>query len=176
MSRDPEKSPTSEPRSKAVFDIFDRASSPKRDTAAKYYIGDGIVVRVGWVDNQKPDPDLTLELHDEKQDKGVSLTVGPSLTRYTREARPTLTAYQWMMADAETRRQARQYSQSEPFTIPTDTLEPIADAVSNHDPHTDPEPADSRSLYESSLRVTPLPSTDISYIRELIDAFSQPLR
>jgi len=167
-------SPSGESTNQNVFDIFDRASSHQANTAAAYFIGDGIVVRVGWVDNEKPEPDLTIELRDEKLEAGVSLVVGRETARYTRETKPAFTVAEWL-ADKEKRRQARQHHRRETFPIPTAALEPIARAVSSHDPHTEPEPADSERMYESALRVEPLASTDIEFIRELIHAWSMPL-
>jgi hypothetical protein len=174
MAKDPEKPNSGESKNQEVFDIFDRASSQRRNTALCYFIGDGIVVKIGWVDNGKETPDLTLELRDEKFGKDAGLTVGPETARYVREG-GSLPLDEWLAADMETRRHARQFHRSEAFSISTASLAPIAQAVSQHEPHTEPDPSDSETMYEASLTVEPLPSTDIPFIRQLIDAWSQPL-
>jgi hypothetical protein len=174
MSTGPEGSGSGEFSGQDVFEVFDRASSPRPNTATPYFIGDGIVVRVGWVDNSKETPDLTLELRDEKLGNMVGFIVNPESARYTRQAAP-LAWDEWLRADPETRRQARQFNRSEAFSVPTAVLAPVAQGVARHDPETEPEPSTSETLYQSALAVEPSPATDISFIRSLIEAWSKGL-
>jgi hypothetical protein len=175
MSEKPRGPESEESKNKEVFDAFDRASSHKRGFSSQYFIGDGLVIRVGWVDNREDDPDLTIELRDVKLGDGVSLIVGQDASKYTRQTTPLLSPKDWLLADKETRRRDREGLRRETFSIPTVSLEPIAQAVSNHEPHIEPEPPESETMFEASIAVEPLPSTDTEFIRELIKALSKPL-
>jgi hypothetical protein len=175
MPEKPEIPQSGESKNKEVFDVFDRASSHKRGFSSQYFIGDGLVIRVGWVDNREDDPDLTIELRDVKLGDGVSLIVGQDASKYTRRTTPMLSPKEWLLADKETRRRDREGLRSEAFSIPTASLEPIAQAVSSHEPHIEPEPPESETMFESSIAVESLPSTDVEFIRQLIEAFSKPL-
>jgi hypothetical protein len=172
MATSPEDSPSRESSNKEVFDVLDRASSHKHNFSADYFIGDGLVVRIGWVDNRSENnPDLTVELRDEKFSAGVSLTVGQDESHYSRQTRPVLSVDEWLAADRARRREARQFHRREGFSIPTGILKPVAEAVS----HAEPARLQPGELWGAAITVEPLPSTDIESIRQLIEAFSQPL-
>jgi hypothetical protein len=171
MSISPEGSSSGEARNREVFDIFDRLSSHRRDTAFSYFIGDGLVVRIGWVSNRSEnDPDLTLELIDEKCHRGIILSVGQEDSHYQRRNQPYTTA-EWLEWSQEERRESRKLLRHEDFAIPTGTLAPIAGAVS----HTEPGGPPGTVLWEAATEVDPLPTTDVQSIRDLIEEFSRPL-
>ncbi|MDB5170431.1 MAG: hypothetical protein JWO35_125 [Candidatus Saccharibacteria bacterium] len=171
MIEGPETPPSGESKNKRVFDVFDRASSHRHNMPDDYFIGDGIVVRIGWVDNRSvEDPDLTIEIRDEKWDSGVALGVGHESSRYTRQNTPWSVA-EWLEWSKEERKEAKQFLRQETFIIPTAALEAVASAVSQTEPGSPPGSV----LWEAATTVEPLPSTDIEFIRGLVEAFSKPL-
>jgi hypothetical protein len=174
MTTNPESQPSGESKNRQVFEIFDRASSSVVNKISNYLIGDGIFVRVGWVDNEKVNPDLTVVLIDAKVHTDAGLIVGPETARYERDG-GALPASDWIAADIETRRRARKFYRRESFSISTASLAPVAQAVSQHDPHSEPGPIPSATIYETALDVEPLPTTDIPFIRQLIVEWSRSL-
>lgn len=171
-----ELSRSGEMSNQEVFDIFDRASSHQRNTYLQYHIGDGLAVRIGWVDIDHAGtttPRLLVAIDDARQARSTSLSVGVGISKYTRHTRPTLPGLEWLAASREERYAARIAARHQRFTVQTTTLSRVAQAVANHDPYAGEYLTD--EMLQDQLSTNPLPGTDTENIRSLVDTFAAPL-
>jgi hypothetical protein len=171
-----EQSRSAELSSQDVFDVLDRASSHQRDTYFQYHIGDGLAVRVGWIDIDNAVvsiPHLLVAIDDANLAQSASLAVDDHTAKYTRHTRPVFSGLDWLSASRRERYEARMAAHHRSFLVPTAVLAPVARAVANHDPYAGQYM--SEEAFRDMLSTEPVDTTDINAIRGLIQEFSQPL-